>query len=198
MESVAIDLDPSEAKRLYHEYLTHRHFETAMDVEIRRTYREIAKGKTVIKALESVATAGMNEKGLPKLALMRADQPECWLMINRDTVRMAPNRARAIGWGRRVGPEPFEWRRDQFTGTAVETSYGHDYRAIMPMIPAHLRPKHALENYHVLWEAEWSRIVPRDPLLLRRLGEGDLWLVLAAWDLTEVERAALQARVAVN
>ena len=32
-------------------------------------------------------------------------------------------------------------------------------------------------------------------VLLRRMGRGDLWLVMAAWDLTEVERAALQARV---
>jgi len=40
--------------------------------------------------------------------------------------------------------------------------------------------------------------VPRDPYLLRRLGKGDLWLVVAAWDLTEVERAALQSRVTVN
>lgn len=65
----------------------------------------------------------------------------------------------------------------------------------MPLIPVHLRPRHALDNYHVLWEAEWSRVVPRDPYLLRRIGNADLWLVLAAWDLTEVERAALATRV---
>jgi len=35
---------------------------------------------------------------------------------------------------------------------------------------------------------------PRDPMLLRRLG-GDLWLVVAHWDLTEVERAAMATRV---
>ncbi len=110
---------------------------------------------------------------------------------------MAANSSRANGWGRRIGPEPFEWPKSQFAG-AIVTSYRGDYRAIMPLIPAHLRPRQALENYHVLWEAEWSRVVPRDPFLLRRLGKGDLWLVVAAWDLTEVERAALQSRVSVN
>lgn len=197
MEAVTIEMDQVEAKRLYHEYLTHRYFDTPVDREIRRTYRQIAKGQVVIKALESVAAAGVDAKGLPKLALLRADQQECHLMINNDTVRMAASDSRARGWGKRVGPEPFEWRKDQFPG-AAETSYRGDYRAIVPLIPAHLRPKHALDNYHILWEAEWSRVVPKDPFLLRRLGQGDLWLVVAMWDLTEVERAALQSRVSVN
>ena len=64
----------------------------------------------------------------------------------------------------------------------------------MPVIPVHLRPRRGLQNYHVLWEAEWERIPPRDPMLLRRIGRGDMSLVVAAWDLTEVERAALATR----
>ena len=71
------------------------------------------------------------------------------------------------------------------------------YRAITPMIPAYLRPRHALDNYHILWEADWHAI-PRDPYLLRRIGDADLWLVLAAWDLTEVERAAMASRITLS
>lgn len=197
MDTIAIEMDQAEAKRLYHEYLTHRYFDTPADREIRRAYREIAKGKVVIKALESVAAAGVDEKGLPKLALLRADQSECYLMVNGDTVRMAANETRARGWGKRVGPEPFEWPKSSFHG-AIETSYRGDYRAIVPMIPAHLRPRQALSDYHILWEAEWSRVVPKDPYLLRRIGKADLWLVVAAWDLTEVERTVLQSRASVN
>lgn len=37
--------------------------------------------------------------------------------------------------------------------------------------------------------------MPKDPYLLRRIGKGDMWLVVAAWDLTEVERAALATRL---
>ena len=62
-------------------------------------------------------------------------------------------------------------------------------------MPIHLRPKRGLANYHVLWEAEWTPSPPRDPFLLRRIGKADLWLVVAQWDLTEVERAALATRV---
>jgi hypothetical protein len=66
--------------------------------------------------------------------------------------------------------------------------------AIVPIVPVYLRPKRGLANYHVLWEAEWRRIPPHDPMLLRRIG-GDMWLVVAQWDLTEVERAALATRI---
>jgi hypothetical protein len=38
-------------------------------------------------------------------------------------------------------------------------------------------------------------VPPVDPLLVRRLGEADLWVVCGAWDLTEVERTVLASRV---
>jgi hypothetical protein len=50
------------------------------------------------------------------------------------------------------------------------------------------------ERWRRLWEAEWRRVAPRDPYLLRHVG-GDIWVVLAAWDLTEVERAAMATRL---
>jgi hypothetical protein len=68
------------------------------------------------------------------------------------------------------------------------------YEAQVPLIPIHMRPRRGIENYHVLWEAEWSKRYPVDPFLLRRFGE-DAWLVVAAWDLTEVERAVMSARL---
>ena len=66
---------------------------------------------------------------------------------------------------------------------------------MVPIVPLHLRPKRGLQNYYTLWEAEWGPIVPKDPMLLRPIGKGDMWLVVAAWDLTEVERAALSTRL---
>lgn len=73
----------------------------------------------------------------------------------------------------------------------------HRWRAtaLVPTPPLNLRPKRGLANYHVLWEAEWTRIVPHDPLLLRRIGRSDMWVVVAAWELTPVERAALATRI---
>ena len=48
-----------------------------------------------------------------------------------------------------------------------------------------------LHVFHILWEVEkWELTPPRDPALLRWIG-GDLWEVVATWDLTQLERAVL-------
>jgi len=77
-------------------------------------------------------------------------------------------------------------------GVPDTTRWNHE--AAVPLIPVHLRPKAALSNYHILWEAEWTKRYPVDPYLLRRFG-GDAWLVVAAWDLTDVERAVMGSRL---
>lgn len=160
-----------------------------------RAYQLLAQGRLVIKALESVTAAGLNEQGLPKLAICRAHARECLcemytdgraVMTHLDIYRHN-NRADVI----RFPENSFPHR----TYTQVRQRWNRA-RAVMPLIPLHLRPKRGLANYHVLWEAEWEPVPPRDPFLLRRIGKGDMWLVVAAWDLTEVERAALAARIA--
>lgn len=200
MEAVNIEMDAAEAMRLYKAYQRDRHFETPIDREIKRTYREIAKGNTVIKALESIVAAGAHEDGTPKLGLVRADQNRCILRRGYDGnfSLSAPgyeNKSRPAGDMHFAFPQgSLPAMKDQ----THPTGWWSAREAIVPIIPLHLRPRTGLDTYHILWEAEWNRTVPIDPFLLRRLGKGDLWLVVAAWDLTEVERAALQSRVRVN
>lgn len=199
METSALTMERSEAKVLYEKYQSHIHFGEAIDREVARAYRLLAQGKLIIRALESVKAAGLNEEGLPKLAIIRADAKECRVVLDRDgsakfvMKQWDRSTARQIvfpsgTFSPPLDTFPFAWR------TQTERAWTHEARAIVPIVPLHLRPKHSMSNYHILWEADWHA-VPRDPYLLRRLGKGDLWLVLAMWDLTEVERAALQARV---
>jgi hypothetical protein len=199
METTPVTMDPDEALELYKGYLKDRYYADPIDMEIRRTYKALSQGKTVIRALESIVKAGVNEQGLPKLAIVRADQKTCICDRERDGsfALYPPSHAR---WN---SAAEMHFRFPTGSLPAMNDPRGHggwwrDYEALVPPIPHKLRPKRALESYHILWEAEWSRVIPKDPYLLRRLGKGDLWLVVAAWDLTEVERAALQARVSVN
>jgi len=67
-------------------------------------------------------------------------------------------------------------------------------RAMVPSIPPSLRPPHSFASYYILWEAVWEPIAPRDPMLLRPLGN-NLYAVVAVWDLTDLERAVLNARI---
>lgn len=195
MQTEKIVIDKMRARELWRAYNTHRSYSRPIDEEIRRTYKAIARGQIVIKALESIKTAGLGEDGLPKLAICRADFERCVLRYHPNGSAEFSERG---SWSRsargrvrlpedslpHIAPPPGErWAR------------GKEATAIVPIVPVHLRPKRGLANYHILWEAEWKNIVPVDPLLLRHLGKGDLWLVVAAWDLTAVEQAALAARL---
>ncbi|WP_341893793.1 hypothetical protein [Ferrovibrio terrae] len=188
--AVDVTVDRNQARDLYRQYKAHQHYSAPIDMEIQRAYQLIAQGRTVIRALESVKLAGVDAAGLPKLAIIRADAAQCWLDLWTDgSARFAMER----------------WPRSQSSRTVVQlqrdtfprrTSHHNNAVAKVPLIPVHLRPKRALESYHILWEAEWAPVPPVDPLLLRRIGKADLWLVCAAWDLTPVEQAALATRIA--
>jgi hypothetical protein len=198
MHAEKIALDPAEAETLYRKYLTNKHYERPEDVEIKRAYRLLSKGKLIIKAIDSIKAAGVDAKGWPLLALARADAKHCWLEVRKNGAAQM----RDTQW---FGESRAYTRHTDFPADTFDTKPWNDGKtwnlngkAIMPIIPAEHRPRRALESYHVLWEAEWQPVPPKDPFLLQRIGKSDLWLVLAQWDLTEVERAVLAGRIGRN
>jgi hypothetical protein len=202
METTHITVSREEADVLYRKYKEHQNYSTPIDWEVQRTYQLLAKGKTIIKALESIAKAGVNEQGLPKLAIAGATAKACYLeRATRGTCVMASSE----NW--RATKNKFHWGEQAFIFPPSSFPLNWDgkgrtqrssHQAQLPLVPVHLRPRRGLANYHILWEAEWEPIPPRDPYLLRRIGKADLWLVVAHWNLTEVERAVLATRVPVQ
>lgn len=186
IQAPRIEMPVKEARELYRKYKEHQHYSEPIDREVQRTYQLIAQGKIVIRALDAIKAAGVDDQGLPKLAIMRATQRECWCTMARNG---AAEFRHDGGWRR--SPHLVSFPEGSFP-TRSDRKSG---RATLPTIPIHLRPKRGLANYHVLWEAEWTRVPPIDPMLLRRIGKADLWLVVAAWDLTPVEQAALAGRM---
>ncbi|KRR21321.1 hypothetical protein CQ14_06640 [Bradyrhizobium lablabi] len=192
MHHVPVKLTPEQAAIHRKAYLKNLHYSKPGDADIIRTYRHIEKGGLVIKALESIATAGVDELGLPKLAIARADQKVCHLsMHGNGGATMSPG-GRTRRNSRRSQTSWFDFPAKTFP----EKSGWRSAEAIVPLVPLSLRPKRALEAYHILFEADWRKAPPIDPFLLKRLStHADLWLVVCAWDLTEVERAVLAGRV---
>lgn len=125
---------------------------------------------------------------LPKLAVCRAHIPQCYVSVDESgrieyaEVERPHHRARHTV-------------RRMAEGTLPRAGGWIPRRAsaMVPIIPPELRPPHALSNYHILWEADWRPEPPVDPALLKHIG-GDLYAVLATWNLTEVERAVLFGR----
>lgn len=175
-------MDKDHARDLYQSYQAHRAGMTADDRAIAAIYKRIAAGKLVIRALASITAAGMDAAGRPKLAIARADEREVDCMIGTDCCRFEP-RSSNVRAKDRLFTVPMPGMK----------SATPNCRAIVPLVPVHLRPRKAIDKYHVLWEADWQAY-PVDPYLLRRFGE-DAWLVVASWDLTAVERAVMSTRL---
>lgn len=203
MEVSTISVARTEALTLFRKYKEHRAYSEPIDWEIQRAYQLLAGGKVIIRAVESIKLAGLNEKHLPKLALAQATAKHCHIRRLRNGSLVMSNNEDMSSWrgrNRRLtfAEDTFNFPADSFPVASWDKTRrlsDTEHRAQIPIIPVHLRPKRGLPNYHILWEAEWEKVVPRDPYLLRRIGKADLWLVVAHWNLTEVERAALATRV---
>lgn len=156
--------------------------------QIRAAYLALARGKRIISLTDAFVRTGWDERGRPKLAIARADE------------RRISGR---VGWGdllfeglSHVQPESnrrIVIRLSALPPRPVDSSVTWRGTAIVPIVPPTAVPsRFDAREHHVLFEADWQD-APRDPYLLRHLG-GDLWAVIAAWDLTEVERMVLRGR----
>lgn len=175
--------DARAAVRHYANALKERHSEEY--ATLLRGYHAILRGQRVIDLNASITSAGTDTKGRPHLAVGRADC--AWCHVRRESgasVRFASVRS---CW-REARGRMFGFSVHGFTGALLD--FATEYRAMIPLIP----PQHSpgatrLREYALLFEADWER-APVDPMLLRPLG-GPLYAVVAAWDLTALERAVL-------
>lgn len=190
METVALELDREEAARLMRKYREHRAYQTPIDQEIESIYRAIARGGVVIRAFDSIRKGGADHKGLPKLAICRADAKECFVRISGD----GSARFMDTAWinGNTAKSRYFDFEAGSFPIPGGRVASG---KAMVPLIPVDVRPARGLANYTILFEPIWEPVPPIDPMLLRRIGKGDSWLVVAAWNLSEIERAVMADRI---
>lgn len=165
-------------------------------------YKEAANGRPLLSLSEAIGNAPRDKRGRPRLAIARADRRQVALTFD------GARPARTARFDTRVNGA---WRRDagRTRGLSINVPYRHDLPttnewdsrgfALVPIVPPDVRGHHALDRHHILWEVEqWSETrigarPDRDPYLLRHIG-GDLWAVIAEWDLTNIERAVMSGR----
>lgn len=201
-----ISMSRSEARKAFLDYkraVKERH--DAEDEAIMRGYRVLAQGKQLISLAETIQRGGFVEKVeqrwdhvtkrslpivvlLPALACCRAHLKECWVSTESNGTVTFLSDPYYRGRKDRVSISGFEQRGLVWSNA--------DWKAMVPIIPPGLRPAHHLRNYHILWEADWKKTrppAPRDPVLLKHI-RGDLYAVVAMWELTKLERAVLSGR----
>lgn len=195
MDLATLTLPPEEIEQRLAVYEAQLASErTAEDEAVRRAYRVARRGLPIINLPNSIAAGGWFPNGLPRIAVVRADVPWCWVRVETwgaprgRTILTYSDTLDRRGWAA-VGRHRVSVTVPSPSSTS---NRGHRGRTIVPTIPPDLRPKaRRLHLFHVLWEVEaWEDVAPADPALLRHLG-GNLWSVHAVWDLTEIERAVL-------
>lgn len=176
-----------------------------IDGELMLGYKALADGKTLISLTEAIQAGGVDLGGRPKLAIARADEQQIQMERTEDgRITYRPD-----FWGRAtstdrvfafpegtlptITPDEAGITSGTFWNGNPRPTWNNRWTATLPFIPPQYRPPLQMENYHLLWEAEWRQSrgsQRRDPMLLRRVG-GDLFAVVAAWDLTDVEKLVL-------
>jgi len=164
---------------------------TAEDEALAMGYRAAARGLPLIRLSDAVRRGGFFDNGLPRIAVINADAKEASAHWDGDDIVFADEQVDSQ-WGNRGALVNRHTVRVRGIRPDSSRRWNSGW-TVVPIIPPRIRPRrHRLHRRHILWEVEeWKRgISPRDPALLRHI-RGDLWAVLAVWDLTELERAVL-------
>lgn len=184
MQVATITMEQEKAREAYAQYkqAVRENRANAQDRAIMLGYRALTKGKTLVNIADAIRQGDLDELGRPRLAIGRADWEQSyfrrpWSGSNR--LRFSANSSPS---GREITINIPWWNGPVQLSKDI-------WRAPTPHIPPSIRPAGDLTKYWILWEAAWDA-VPVDPWLLQRI-DGMLFVVLAAWDLTELERAVL-------
>lgn len=195
MNLSAIEISKDEALERLAEYQEALKTErNAEDEAIAAGYRAAARGLPVISLQRTVTAGGFHDDGLPRIAVIRADVTECFVRWDGNALVFSDRDGWNVNRGALVGAHSVRVAIPGDDVPARPRSW-HAGSTIVPLIPPRFRPRpRRLRHCHILWEVEqWTRIPPRDPALLRHI-RGDLWAVLAVWDLSELERLVLAQR----
>lgn len=218
MNVPTMDMDQEQAAGMLDDYLSE--LRRAADSEysaIAAGLEAMSQGRTVLSLTEVIAAGGRDERGLPNLAVARADRKEVAL---RSTYRLAgwDDAPRAEGRLYFTSFEPgyvppadydgllavrVDLRDPEWTEAFWTAWHRRRFFTDVPLVPPQARRacggKTKLRDHLVLWEVEGWRersrapIPPIDPYLLEPLG-GDLYAVVAEWELTPLERSVIAGR----
>jgi hypothetical protein len=197
MNVTTITMDPDVAQEKISAWLAEKHSDQAeVKAQCIKGYTALAEGKTLVQLDVAIRGGGFFDSGFPKLAIARADRREVFFQWRASSTRMVYDTHDQFRSG----------RRSETLSRGVEMQRRPDKWlegwAQVPLLPAELRPaKGQLRDWFILWEVErwYARSMDvqpdRDPMLLEHVA-GQLYAVLAEWDLTELERAVMAGALA--
>jgi len=156
--------------------------------DLRKVYNQIKNGKKVIDIFKVIQKGDVHANFHPKLAIAKALTKNITCKYYQDgTVKFLNDRN--------------ELAADVILKNCLPTfkmQRTWDFQILqapVPIVPPKFLPKILTDDYYILWEVdEWKQVPPTDPFLLKRITT-TLFVVLAGWDLTELEKAVMAGRM---
>lgn len=206
MDVPKITMDPDVALEKINAWFGERHADQAeVKAQCLAGYKALAEGHQLIQLDAAIRGGGFHASGFPKLAIARADRERVrftWMpgtTLVRYDARADPSRGGRGSPGTLVRRVDLK-RAHEVTRRLPDGSYFYrmlDGWSQVPLLPAEHRPERGLlKDWFILWEVEqWyasdlTTEPDRDPLLLQHVA-GQLYAVLAEWELTDLERAVM-------
>jgi hypothetical protein len=195
-----ITMDADQAQRKMEAALRERHADALeFHQACAAAYQHLANGRQLLSLSAAIRAGGIGADGRPRFAVARADRPQVYLEWRRNNPIVhycAETQPTAWHAGRFASLNRFVDLRQTFDDARRSLRTGY---ARVPAVPADVRPAVGqLRDWFILWEVdEWadrSHLAPppRDPFLLEPIG-GDLYAILAHWELTDLERAIMDS-----
>lgn len=205
MNAPTVEITKEKAKEIYGEYL--EIVKTRKEkylLDLKQVYYHLSQGNKVLDIYEVFKKAGVSKDGDPKLAIVRADAKKC-VFHKRELGAGGFNEAISLQdqtvakrFDVELPTNTFpEWKTEMFKEEWQDEEHvkiaRQNIQTKTTICPAHLLPNGKLDNYYLLWEVEEWDVVPvaKDPFLLKRINS-NAFIVLAEWDLTEVEQAVIR------
>ena len=157
--------------------------------DLKKVYNHIRKGKSVVDITKAIKSGGVRDNWHPSLAIGLASSPTVRCIYKRegDVQFRSSNNL----WKFRASDIDIKQGLPSWQNGPWELRL----EAPIPIIPPRLRPAKLTPDYYILWEVDtWTPAPSKDPYLLKRLSP-TLFLICAAWDLTDIEMAVIAGRI---
>lgn len=184
-----------DARDKYNEYKTaYKATKDPLYGDLKRVYHAIKGGKQVIDIFQAIKVGGVRAGNEPNLAIAKAKDKTVICRYDQDgTVKYCTRDDGRSDWKTLKADIALKSCLPVWKGANSWDS--KRLSAPVPIIPPRLRPINLTDDYYILWEVDhWSPLPSRDPYLLKRLSR-TLFVVCAAWDLTDIEMAVMAGAV---
>lgn len=196
MKIEKMSLNRRKAHKLWKEYVAASKKDSKDKTlkDMKAAYNQLKSGRKLIDIQKVFEKSGIRGKKEPRLAIALATSRTVFCTYSETTLKFQMKHFEHYNTKkediviRNMPSLPSEFVTDKFYNERRMT-------ALVPVIPVSIRPDKLDDSYYILWEVEkWKLVPPNDPYLLRRI-TNNIFVVVGAWNLTELEKSVMRGRI---